>query len=82
MPALPGDHLWFIPVSAGGSFGPVPSTWAPMVPPWEFNVQWNFQNYPTGEPLTDQPCITAHPNVVFTRSTGSLDPSKLLFCNG
>jgi len=76
------EHLWFIPVSAGGSFGPVPSTWAPMVPPWEFNVQWNFQSYPGTPPETDVPCITAHPNVAFTRSTGIDYPSKLLWCNG
>jgi len=81
MPAIPGDHMWMIPVSAGGSFGPVPSTWAPMVPPWEFNVQWNFQSYPAGLE-TAQACVAAHPAVVFTRSNAVGEPNKLNVCHG
>jgi len=76
------DHLWFIPVSAGGSFGPVPSTWAPLVPPWEFNVQWNFQVYPGSEPDTSQSCISAHPSVIFSRSTALQVPNTLFNCAG
>lgn len=59
----------------------MPSTWAPMVPPWEFNVQWNFVNFPA-DPEAAQPCITAHPFVGFTRSNAENETAKLNECFG
>lgn len=53
-----------------------------MVPPWEFNVPWNFQAYPTGAPTTAPPCITAHPSTIVAISNSIIEPNRLLFSHG
>jgi hypothetical protein len=76
------EHVWFVPVTAGWPQEPTPVP--PGVhTPWEFNVQWDFTQYPTTQiPPPDVANVRVVPYTMFTPANLAGQPNTPARLNG